>query len=500
MARQTQDFAISRGQSSDGNAVGNHDQVRKRLFIFCDGTWQDGVNSRRRLTNVATLARCLEGMADDNYLQTVYYDNGVGNATSKPAKLVDGATGRGISAKIRNAYSFLSHNYNFDHQRDEIFLVGFSRGAFAVQCLASFISQTGLFRKQHLYYLRGLFALWENQYFRRVGAGERYPVKEKLESYVTRFRNEGLLYEVKIKACVVWDTVSALGLPTPWPRPLSFVGKQVPHAVENAFQVLALDESRVQFRPCIWNSKEREKTHVKQCWFLGSHADVGGNGDAVLGAVTLIWIIGQLEANTNAIFNKMEVAKHLKHRFLEWNFHFNAFVCQLQETTILSGLSGSGRVTKSPWYWWLSGFEPRTDYIKPNQHDPDFMLIHFTVRLAMAENRTKCKALKKWKTEVRDDGLVCWRLQERVLYEDRLSEKNDSKEYKEYRIFEAWRDGRFMSDETDRSAFAAHVRALIHDPAEELDGNLNSFVQFLKRNLKFEGSCLAPDKMYPPPR
>lgn len=95
MASQTQGFPITGAQSLDGNTVGHNDQVRKRLFIFCDGTWQDGVNSKRRLTNVATLARCLEGVANDNYLQTVYYDNGVGNATSRPAKLVDGATGRG---------------------------------------------------------------------------------------------------------------------------------------------------------------------------------------------------------------------------------------------------------------------------------------------------------------------------------------------------------------------------------------------------------------------
>ncbi|KAI2781903.1 hypothetical protein F4815DRAFT_464624 [Daldinia loculata] len=498
MASQTQGFPITGAQSLDGNTVGHNDQVRKRLFIFCDGTWQDGVNSKRRLTNVATLARCLEGVANDNYLQTVYYDNGVGNATSRPAKLVDGATGRGISTKIRNAYSFLSHNYNFDHQNDEIFLVGFSRGAFAVQCLASFISQTGLFQKQHLYYLRGMFALWKNQYFKRVGSGERYPVKEKLDNYVKRFRNEELLYEVRIKACVVWDTVSALGLPTPWPRPLSFVGKQVPQAVENAFQVLALDENRAQFKPCIWDSKEREETYAKQCWFLGSHADVGGNGDAALGAVTLIWIIGQLEANTNASFNKLEVTKHLKHRFLEWDFHINELIGQLQETAILSEMSSSGRTTKPPWYWWLSGFEPRADYLKLNHHNPDLMLVHFTVRFAMAEKQTKCKALKKWKTEILDDGVVCWKLQERVLVEDRLSEKSDSKEYKEYSIFEAWRDGRFTADETDRTAFAAHVRGLIQDPAEELSGNLNSFVLFLRRNFKFTGSCLAPSKMYLP--
>lgn len=249
----------------------------------------------------------------------------------------------GMSVKIRNAYSFLSHNYDFSHEYDEIFLIGFSRGAFAVQCLASFISQTGLFRKEHLYYLRGLFTLWKHQDFKRMGNKGRSAISEQLDRYIEIFRGLGLLPKVEIKACVVWDTVSALGFPTPWPRPLSFVGKRVPKAVENAFQVLALDEKRTGFQPCIWESKEKRETCVKQCWFLGSHADVGGNGDAVLGAVAFAWIIGQLRANTNAKFNEAEIMRHFKHRFLEWDFCTNEFLGQIKENAILSNLPTVGR-------------------------------------------------------------------------------------------------------------------------------------------------------------
>lgn len=168
------------------------------------------------------------------------------------------------------------------------------------------------------------------------------PVARILQSHVRKFREERLLHRVKIKACVVWDTVSALGLPTPWPRSLSFVGKKIPEAIENAFQVLALDERRAQFKPCIWDSKEGEDTHVKQCWFLGSHTNVGGNGDAVLGAVALIWIIGQLQENTNVTFNEREVMKHLKNRLLEWDFHINDFMGMIREAAILSNMSNSG--------------------------------------------------------------------------------------------------------------------------------------------------------------
>lgn len=88
MDNQTQTSAPNHDPNRD-------DQTRKRLFVLCDGTWQDGVNNQRRLTNVATFARCLEGVSGDRYLQIVYYDSGVGNATSIPARLVDGVTGRG---------------------------------------------------------------------------------------------------------------------------------------------------------------------------------------------------------------------------------------------------------------------------------------------------------------------------------------------------------------------------------------------------------------------
>jgi uncharacterized protein (DUF2235 family) len=69
--------------------------TKKRLFAFCDGTWQDGINNKSPLTSVATLARCLEPIDSDGCPQTVYYDSGVGNVTNTPPQVVDAITGRG---------------------------------------------------------------------------------------------------------------------------------------------------------------------------------------------------------------------------------------------------------------------------------------------------------------------------------------------------------------------------------------------------------------------
>lgn len=86
----------------DGYAIQKARFAPRRVFIFCDGTWQDGVNSGNVPTNIATLARCIKPIADDGYIQISYYDSGVGNVTSKPAQLIDGATGRGMSLSCSN--------------------------------------------------------------------------------------------------------------------------------------------------------------------------------------------------------------------------------------------------------------------------------------------------------------------------------------------------------------------------------------------------------------
>ncbi|KAK5630876.1 hypothetical protein RRF57_006591 [Xylaria bambusicola] len=324
--------------------------ANKKIFVFLDGTWQDGVNNNSPLTNVATLARCLQSHDTDGSPQIVYYSSGVGNGTSRPAQLFDAMTGRGkwprtfgspatnptsthvgLSTKVREAYSFLSHNYNFSDNKDEIYLIGFSRGAFAAQCLASFISQTGLMPKEYLYYLRGLFELWANQKIGSV-AKELHKRKKELE-------DSSALRKVEIKTLALWDTVSSLAAQLP-PRPLAFVGEQVPWCVRYAFQALSLNEERKKFAPVVWRSKEGNTT-VSQCWFVGGHSDVGGSEDAALGLVTLLWMIGKLY-RLGVSFNNQEISKHMKSKYLEWNCSVNRLFKTVNATAVLHHLPHQG--------------------------------------------------------------------------------------------------------------------------------------------------------------
>ncbi|KAK3361453.1 hypothetical protein B0T24DRAFT_109245 [Lasiosphaeria ovina] len=514
------------GHTRNAHALNAAKKVKKRLCVFCDGTWQDGVNKTRPLTNVGTLARCLAPIDGDGCLQLVYYDSGVGTSASRLAQLIDGATGRGISAKIRNAYSFLSHNYNFGRPGDEIALVGFSRGAFTVQCLASFLSDAGLLQRQHLYYLRGLFTLWSLQ---KVPGGE------------TTFKNErnrlllsGVLHPVSITACAVWDTVSSLGskirLWSP-PRPLSFVGRTVPSGVKNAFQALALDETRRDFRPVLWEELEpkrdedvdRTVQHVSQCWFLGTHSDVGGNGDAALGALTLLWMVGKLSSRVGVLFDEDEIAKHLKHKFLEWDFEVSTgiFGTKFKEKRrTLSTMEHSGQSTPLSWYWRLLGRESRARYLHLAHSLSNE--IHFTVRLTMAKGTNSSKPLREWQTSWRSqtdqtpariqwhnssqrqagtghdggDG-VAWemtpggRTTSNALYEHNLDLDGE-----EFILFNKWAKGTFPPKPTDRTGFAK-LQLEVQEPGSNTA--LDSLAKLLKAYMEFdEDERLAPEMLYDP--
>ncbi|WP_296597130.1 DUF2235 domain-containing protein [Phenylobacterium sp.] len=121
---------------------------RKRLAVFCDGTWND--LRMPSLTNVARLAKCVSREGWDGRAQVVFYDAGVGVSTGvsplvdRLVGLLGGALGRGIDEKIETAYRFLVLNYE---PGDEIFVFGFSRGAYTARSLVGLIRKCGIVRR-----------------------------------------------------------------------------------------------------------------------------------------------------------------------------------------------------------------------------------------------------------------------------------------------------------------------------------------------------------------
>ncbi len=110
---------------------------------------------------------------------------------------------------------------------------------------------------------------------------------------------------VKIEMVGVWDTVKALGLPYPMltriaPMATEFHDHRLSPAIVNAFQALALDETRTAYEPILWQYQKNWNGQVEQLWFPGGHSDVGGNVEGFqparsLSNIPFIWMLEKAE-------------------------------------------------------------------------------------------------------------------------------------------------------------------------------------------------------------
>src|SRR5437763_6169245 len=135
----------------------------KNLVVCCDGTWNEPDEARGGAsspTNVAKLALAIAVGQDEHAQvpQTLYYEPGVGTAADE--RITGGAFRYGLSRNIRNCYRFLADNYE---DGDNLFLFGFSRGAYSARSLAGLVRNSGILHKQHADRVDEAFALYRDR-------------------------------------------------------------------------------------------------------------------------------------------------------------------------------------------------------------------------------------------------------------------------------------------------------------------------------------------------
>ena len=119
----------------------------KRLVICCDGTWNRPDNDN--VTNIEKIARTIQTdlTRTGGVQQLVFYISGVGAGSYKVDRWLGGAFGFGLFSNVRTAYRFLALNYE---PGDEIFVFGFSRGAYTARSLVGMIARVGLLTRTAL--------------------------------------------------------------------------------------------------------------------------------------------------------------------------------------------------------------------------------------------------------------------------------------------------------------------------------------------------------------
>lgn len=240
----------------------------KRLVLFLDGTWNDDRDGETP-TNVVRLRQAVEAAnrRPGATPQRIYYDTGVGTH-GLVDRVLGGTLGAGLSENVRQAYRFLSQFYE---PGSEIFIFGFSRGAFTARSLAGFAAASGLLTPANCT-SENLERAW--QYY-RTPPKQRFPAEK---AQLDQLCASG----VRIRFLGVFDTVGSLGIPLGlagnWAGSGDrFHDTKLGSAVDYAYQALAIDEHRGPFVPALWARPDHNNNRgVEQVWFPGVHSDVGG--------------------------------------------------------------------------------------------------------------------------------------------------------------------------------------------------------------------------------
>jgi uncharacterized protein (DUF2235 family) len=238
-------------------------EMGKRIVFCFDGTWQAPMSN----TNVYRMYKALTVSSD----QVTFYDDGVGVDAQGLDRILDGAFGQGLLQKIMDGYTKIAHVFETG---DEIFLFGFSRGAYTARSVAGMIANCGL--------PTGAFT---DDCVARAFAAYRDPANRAM--ILAKLGTCGL-GSATIRLVGVWDTVGSLGIPAIFggidEKDYGFLDTGLHPNVKNACQCLAIDEQRAQFPATLWTGSPVAGQMIEQVWFSGCHGDVGG-GTLLAGGV-----------------------------------------------------------------------------------------------------------------------------------------------------------------------------------------------------------------------
>jgi len=311
-----------------------------KLAIFCDGTW-NGLRMPE-LTNVARLARSVKQQSDPQdgkpaVPQIVFYDEGVGVTTGvsrtndRLESILGGAFGAGLDRKIEEAYRFIVLNYQ--PLDDEIYIFGFSRGAYTARSLCGLIRKCGILRRECLDRIPEAIRLYRDrtlhpsgpecqEFRRRYGYPDEATGSEDFNPAKSKQENKRDL--IGIKYLGLWDTVGSMGVPDRFfwlsglNRKYRFHDTNASSLIESLRHAIAADEDRRVFGATPFANIRQlnidaatkaladggpvvpvegspvaaeDRRPYQQKWFPGDHGSVGGgNPQLGLSSAALLWV------------------------------------------------------------------------------------------------------------------------------------------------------------------------------------------------------------------
>lgn len=348
----------------------------RNIVICCDGT---GNEISENISNVLKLYRCLRKTEKTEPRQLVFYDPGVGTlARPNPWRklsqdftaILGLATGYGLDDKVLASYQFLVHNYR---EGDQIYLFGFSRGAYTVRVLAGLIHKVGLIAPEQAN-LAGSGLTSYKQFSGDAGHQDAAsdandddgPLPLNRDDQAAQFARILSTRWPTIRFVGVWDTVASVIVPRPdrmyWPSLEELAFTLENPSVKTFRQAISIDERRCMFRLKQWDAPQTfnfnrfsktnnsEPQDILQVWFAGVHSDIGGGYPEIqsgLSKYPLLWMID--EAAKNGLQVNQRTVNALAWGRQRKNSPFS-YVAPNAEALLHNSLRGA---------WWLLEFVPK---------------------------------------------------------------------------------------------------------------------------------------------
>ena len=300
----------------------------RNIVICCDGT---GNEISENISNVLKLYRCLRKTEKTEPRQLVFYDPGVGTLARPDPwhklrqdfnAILGLATGYGLDDNVLAAYRFLVQNWR---EGDQIYLFGFSRGAYTVRVLAGLIHKIGLITEEQAN-LAGTGLIAYKQFSSDEAPKLRAKFRGRIDAAAAEdaeppspFDNAAQFARITsarwptIRFVGVWDTVASVIVPRPdrfyLPSLEELAWTLQNPSVQIFRQAISIDERRCMFRLKKWDAPQTYKPvrfndiknapqDILQVWFSGVHADIGGGypeKQSGLSKYPLLWMIDEAE-------------------------------------------------------------------------------------------------------------------------------------------------------------------------------------------------------------
>jgi uncharacterized protein (DUF2235 family) len=303
----------------------------KRFVICFDGTWQK--LAQPLPTNIAIISRSIahtaHGPNGEAIPQIVIYTQGVGSNTDALGKtgfmdgiseglnrILGGVFGDGLEDNIVDTYLRLAFNYEAG---DEIYIFGFSRGAFSARSLAGLIGATGIVSRLHVERAWDAFRLYRTRPTAKATQFEKDDYEKSRREFRLKYgkgrrsqTGERIATDEvpEITYLGIFDTVGQRGMPSAlgglasnWNKIYGFHDLKIGENIHAARHAVAIDERRLGFPSTPWEDLDNANTranakygtaphqkHYQQRWFVGTHGDIGGGEGSPLSAAPLKWI------------------------------------------------------------------------------------------------------------------------------------------------------------------------------------------------------------------